>query len=105
MVGLFHKYHNTISFPSKILHKHCSISPQEKLKTILMQKFEGNRNSTMMVFLLARTSLEPLIGSCWLEALLFRIGVIVSFVWLRAIYCFLNQCCEPFLEFPAHRYF
>ena len=60
MVGLFHKYHNTISCPSKILHKHCSISPQEKLKTILMQKFEGNSKSTM-VFLLARTSLEPLI--------------------------------------------
>ena len=27
---------------------------------------------------------------------------IVSFVWVTAIYCFLNQACELFLEFPAH---
>ena len=25
-------------------------------------------------------------------------GFIVSFVWVRAIYCFLNQSCEPFLD-------
>ena len=50
---------------------------------------------------LFRTS--NLIGSCWPEALFFsELGFIFSFVWVRAIYCFLNQSCEPFLELPAH---
>ena len=31
-----------------------------------------------------------------------ELGFITSFVWVRAIYCFLNQSCEPFLELPAH---
>ena len=31
-----------------------------------------------------------------------ELGFIVSFVWVRAICCFLNQSCEPFLELPAH---
>ena len=31
-----------------------------------------------------------------------ELGFIVSFVLVRAIYCFLNQSCEPFLELPAH---
>ena len=31
-----------------------------------------------------------------------ELGFIVSFVWFRAIYCFLNQPCEPFLELPVH---
>ena len=30
------------------------------------------------------------------------LGFIVSFVWVTAICCFLNQSCEPFLELPAH---
>ena len=34
-----------------------------------------------------------------------ELGFIVSFVWVRAIYCFLNQSWEPFLELPAHPYF
>ena len=31
-----------------------------------------------------------------------ELGFIVSFVWVRAIYSFLNQSCEPFYELPAH---
>ena len=31
-----------------------------------------------------------------------ELGFIASFVWVRAIYCFLNQSREPFLELPAH---
>ena len=30
------------------------------------------------------------------------LGFIVTVVWGRAIYCFLNQFYEPFLELPAH---
>ena len=41
-------------------------------------------------FLLARSSIVS------------ELGFNVSFVWVRAIYCFLNQSCEPFLELPAH---
>ena len=57
--------------------------------------------------LLARTSLEPLtdlIGSCWPagSSILSELGFIVSFVRVRAIYCFLNQSCEPFIQLPVH---
>ena len=31
-----------------------------------------------------------------------ELAFIVSYVWVRAMYCFLNQSCEPFLELPAH---
>ena len=52
---------------------------------------------------LFRTS--NLIGSCWPagSSIVSELGFIVSFVWVRAIYCFLNQSCEPFLELPAHK--
>ena len=33
------------------------------------------------------------------------LGFIVSFVWARAIYWFVNQSCEPFLKLPAHPLF
>ena len=50
---------------------------------------------------LFRTS--NLIGSCWPEALLFQSwGSLLALFLVRAIYCFLNQSCEPFLELPAH---
>ena len=41
-------------------------------------------------FLLARSSIVS------------ELAFIVSYVWVRAMYCFLNQSCEPFLELPAH---
>ena len=52
---------------------------------------------------LFRTS--NLIGSCWPagSSIVSELGFTVSFVWVRAIYCFLNQSCEPFLELPAHK--
>ena len=31
-----------------------------------------------------------------------ELGFIVSFVWVRAMYCFQNQSCQPFLELPTH---
>ena len=40
-------------------------------------------------FLLARSSVVS------------ELGFNASFVWVRAIYCFLNQSCEPFLKLPA----
>ena len=53
---------------------------------------------------LFRTS--NLIDSCWPEDLLrgivSELGFILSFVRVRAIYCFLNQSCEPFIQLPAH---
>ena len=49
---------------------------------------------------LIRTS-HDLIGSCWPEALLFQ-SSFVSFVRVRAIYCFLNKSCEPFIQLSAH---
>ena len=41
-------------------------------------------------FLLARSSIVS------------ELAFIVSYVWVRAMYCFLNHSCEPFLELPAH---
>ena len=50
---------------------------------------------------LFRTS--NLIGSRWSEALLFQSwGSLLVLFGLGAMYCFLNQSCEPFLELPAH---
>ena len=53
---------------------------------------------------LFRTS--SLMGSCWPEALLrgvvSELGFILSFVLVRAMYCFLNQSCESFIHLPAH---
>ena len=46
---------------------------------------------------------EPLIRFLLAQSsIVSELGFIVSFVWVRAIYCFLNQSCELFLEFPAH---
>ena len=42
------------------------------------------------LFLLARSSIVS------------ELGFIVSFVWVRDIYCLLNHSCEPFLKLPAH---
>ena len=52
---------------------------------------------------LFRTS-HDLIGSCWPagSSVVSELGFIVSFVRVRAIYCFLNQSCEPFIQLPAH---
>ena len=52
---------------------------------------------------LFRTS-HDLIGSCWPagSSIVSELGFIVSFVWVRAIYCFLNQSCEPFIQLSAH---
>ena len=45
---------------------------------------------------------EPLLNLLFDRFLFSELGFIVSFVWVRAIYCFLNQSCKPFLELPAH---
>ena len=52
---------------------------------------------------LFRTS-HDLIGSCWPagSSIVSELGFIVSFIWVRAIYCFLNQSCEPFIQLSAH---
>ena len=52
---------------------------------------------------LFRTS-HDLIGSCWPagSSIVSELGFIVSFFRVRAIYCFLNQSCEPFIQLSAH---
>ena len=52
---------------------------------------------------------EPLWNLSWFERFLLarssivsELGFIVSFVWVRAIYCFLHQSCEPFIQLSAH---
>ena len=56
-IGLFQKYHSPGFCPSKLLLKHSfnfswgDYKSQEKLKTVLMQKFGGTTTRSIMVFL------------------------------------------------------
>ena len=91
-----HGYSFPVTWTGRMCQKKCF--DQEVLET--RAEKEGLISVGQNLF---RTS--NLLGSCWPEAPLFQSwgSFFIFMVWVRAIYCFLNQSCESFLELPAHR--